>query len=114
MADFSNHLEATTEGVANFPDHLKAAPRGVTDLPDHLRAAPRGVVRAPDHLGAAPGGMADFPDYRSHLAPPPRIGELCPLRHPPSSLRVGALDQVRQVRQAPRVLMVRTLSWFVP
>jgi hypothetical protein len=100
MADFSNHLEATTEGVANFPDHLRAAPRGVTDLPDHL--------------GAAPGGMADFPDYRSHLAPPPRIGELCPLRHPPSSLRVGALDQVRQVRQAPRVLMVRTLSWFVP
>jgi hypothetical protein len=75
----------------------------------HPGAAPRGVAGAPDHLGVAPRGVANFPDHRSCPAPPPHTGELRPLRRPPSSLRVGALDHVRQVYRAPWMLTVKTL-----
>jgi hypothetical protein len=121
------HFGAAPRGVAGAPEHLGAAPRGVTDFPDHLRAAPRGVAGAPDRLGAAPRGVAGacnhlrvaprgvavFPDHRSRPAPPSRTGELHPLHRPPSSLRFGALDHVRQVRHAPWVLTVKTLPWFM-
>jgi hypothetical protein len=42
-----------------------------------------------------------------------RADELCPLRRPLSSLRVGALNHVRHVRHAPCVLMMKTLPWGV-
>jgi hypothetical protein len=113
LGGVADHLESAPRGMADFPDHLEPAPEGVADLPNHLRAAPRGVVGAPDHLRAAPGGVANFPDHRSRPTPPPRTSELHPLRRPPSLLRVGALDQVRQVRHAPWMLTVRTLPWFM-